>query len=101
MIGAVNIATTFRDDIDDCEEEHRLQSIINNDRHSKIGPEDFSRKWSIELQVAKDTLAATTDNVVRTSVHLMLRRLQVDHLHQHRPLLRGTWYADTLFSKVK
>ena len=31
----------------------------------------------------------------------MSRRFLVDHLHLQSPLLRSTWYADTLFSKVK
>ena len=53
------------------------------------------------MQTVKDTLAATTQHVVYTAIHPMPRRLQVDHLHLHRPLLRGTWYEDTLFSKVK
>ena len=101
LIGAVNIATIFSDDIDGWEEERKLQIIITNDRHSKIGQEEFSRKWDIGLQTAKDTLAATTQHGVRTAVHPVSRRLQVDHLHLHRPLLRGTWYADTLLSNVK
>ena len=29
----------------------------------------------------------------------MSRMLRVDHLHLHRPLLCGTWYADTSLSK--
>ena len=80
LIGAINIATTFRDDIDGWAEERRVQIIITNDRHSKIGPEELSRKWNIGLQTAKDTLAARTQHGVHTSVHLMLRRLRVDHL---------------------
>ena len=101
LIGAVNIATTIRDDIDGWEDERRVQSIITNYRHSNIGPDELSRKWNIGLQTAKDTLAATTQHGVRTAVHPMSRRLRVDHLHLQRPLLRGTWYADTLLSKVK
>jgi hypothetical protein len=31
----------------------------------------------------------------------MTRQVRVDHLHLHRQQLRGTWYADTLLSKVK
>ena len=44
FIGAVNIETTFRDDIDGWAEERRVQIIITNDRHLKIGPEELSRK---------------------------------------------------------
>jgi hypothetical protein len=35
------------------------------------------------------------------AIHPMTRRVRVDHLHLHHPRLRGTWYADTLLSKVK
>ena len=101
MIGTVNIATTLCEDIDGWADERRVQSIITNDRHSKIGPEELSRKWNIGLHTAKDTLAATTQHGIRTAVHPMSIRLRVDHLHLHRPLLRGTWYTDTLFSNFK
>ena len=41
LIGAVNIVTTFCDDIDGWSNESRVQKIITNDRHSKIGPEEL------------------------------------------------------------
>ena len=100
LIGTVNIATIFCDDIDGWAEEHRMQRIITNDRNSKIGTDELSRKWNIGLQNAKDKLAATTQHGVHTTVHPISRRLQVDQLHLHRPLLRGKWYADTLLYKV-
>jgi hypothetical protein len=31
----------------------------------------------------------------------MSRRLRVDHSHLHRPRLKGTWYLDTLITKIK
>ena len=101
LIGAVNTATTFRIDIDGWEEECKVQSIITNEMHLKVVPEELSRKWNIGLQTAKYTLTAMTQHGVRTDVHSMSRRLQVDHLHLHRHLLGGTWYADTLLSKFK
>ena len=75
LIGAVNIETTFREYIDGWVEERRVQSIIINDRHSKIVQYELSRKWNIGLQTTKDTLAATIQHGVRTAVHLMSRRL--------------------------
>ena len=39
LIGAVNIATTFRDDIYGWANERRVQRIITNERHSNIVPE--------------------------------------------------------------
>ena len=35
------------------------------------------------------------------AVHPMMRRLCIDHLHLHQQWLKGTWYMDTLLSKVK
>ena len=71
------------------------------DRHSKVGLEELSRKWNIGLQMAKATLDMMMQHGVRTAVHPMLRWLRVDHLHLHRPRLKGTWYLDTLIVKVK
>jgi hypothetical protein len=101
LIGAVNIATTYREDIDEAIQRRKESSVITTDRHSKVGPEELARKWNIGLQAAKDTLEVTTQHGVRTAVHPMARRVRVDHLHLHRPRLRGNWYADTLLAKVK
>jgi hypothetical protein len=43
----------------------------------------------------------TTQHGIQTAVHPMLRWLRVNHLHLHRPRLKGTWYLDTLIRKVK
>ena len=101
LIGAVNIATTFCDDIDCWAEERKVQSIVTNDIHLDIGPEKFSRKWNIGLHTAKYTLVATTQHGERTDVYSISIRLRVHHLHLYRPPVRGTWYADTLLSKFK
>jgi hypothetical protein len=101
LISAVNIATPYRDDIDQREAERRACSIISNDRHSKVSPEELARKWNIGIRTAKDTLKVTTQRGIRTAVHPMTRRMRVDHLHLHRNRLRGTWFADTLLARVK
>ena len=101
LISAVNIATAYRDDIDAQKEARKLSSIISNDRHSAATPEDLARLWNIGLQTAKDMVRVTTQKGIRTAIHPMTRRVRVDHLHLHRERLRGTWYADTLLSKVK
>ena len=76
-------------------------AVVTNERHSKVTPEELSRKWSVGLQTAKDTLRVLTQKGIRTAIHPMTRRVRVDHLHLHRQRLRGTWYTDTLLSKVK
>jgi hypothetical protein len=100
LIGSVNVATAYRDDVVEAMEK-RKASVLMSDRHSKVGPEELSRKWNIGLETAKATLAVTTQNGVRTAVHPMSRWLRVDHLHLHRPRLKGMWYLDTLIANVK
>ena len=101
LIVKVNIASTYRKDVNGWTENRRVGSIESNDRHSQIGPEELERKWNVGIQTAKDTLDVTTQHGVRTAVQPMNRRLRVDYLHLYRPLLRGTWFVDTLMSKVK
>jgi hypothetical protein len=38
---------------------------------------------------------------MQMAIHPMTRRVRVDHLNLHQQQLRGTWFADTLLSKVK
>jgi hypothetical protein len=97
LISAINIATMYHDDVDRCEDEQKAQGVISNERHSRVTPEEVSRKWNIGLQMAKDTLKVT----IRTALHPMTRRVRVKHLHLHHQRLQGMWYADTLLSKVK
>ena len=61
----------------------------------------MASKWYVGIQTAKDTLDVTTQHSVRTAVQPMTSRLRVDHLHLHIPLLRGTWFADTMMYKLK
>jgi hypothetical protein len=85
LIGSVNVATApYRDDVDEAMEKCKA-SVLTSDMHSKVGPEELSRKWNIGLETAKATLDVTTQHGVRTAVHPMSRRLRVDHLHLHRP----------------
>jgi hypothetical protein len=100
LIEAVNVVSTCRDDIDEVI-EWRKASSITTDRHSKVGPEELAKKWNIGLETAKNTIQETTQNGIRTAVHPMSRRVRVDHLHLHRPLLRSSWYCNTLLAKVK
>jgi hypothetical protein len=100
LIGSVNVPTAYHDDVDEAAEKHKAR-VLTWDKHLKVGPEELSRKWNIGLVTAKATLDVTTQQGVRTAVHPMSRRLRVDHLHLHRPRLKGTWYLDILIAKVK
>jgi hypothetical protein len=81
LISAVNIATTYHDDIDQWNEERRVSSIISNERHSKAMPEELASKWNVGLQTAKDTIRVMTQRGIRTAVHP--RCVRVDHLNLH------------------
>ena len=57
LVSAVKIATTYCKDIDEMHGNcDKASSVITNDRHSKVTPEELSRKWNIGLDTAKDTL---------------------------------------------
>jgi hypothetical protein len=100
LIGSVNVATAYRDDVDEAMEKCKA-SVLTSDRHSKVGPDELSRKRNIGLEMVKATFDVTMQHGVRTEVYPMSRRLRVDHLHLHRPRLKRTWYFDTLIPKVK
>ena len=60
IIGSVAMATAYHKDIDELAEQKKSASVITNDRHSKVTPEELARKWNVGLQTAKDTLQVTT-----------------------------------------
>ena len=68
LISSVNIATAYHDDLDDWEEQHKVRSVISNERHSKVMPEEVVRKWNIGLQTAKDTLQVITWHGIQMAV---------------------------------
>jgi hypothetical protein len=100
LIGSVNVATLYHDDVDKAMEK-RKASILTLDRHLKVGQEELSRSWNIGLQMVKATLDVMTQYSIQMAVHPMSRQLRIDHLYLHRPRLKGTWYLDTLITKVK
>jgi hypothetical protein len=101
LVSAVQIAMMYQEDVNEIEYKWKVHGVITNDRHSKVTPKELSHKWNIGLQTAKDTLRVTTQKGIHTVIHPMTWRVRVNHLHLHRQRLRGTWYTDTLLSKVK
>ena len=69
LISAVNIAMTYRDDIDQWEEGRKASSIISDERHLKATPEELASKWNIGLQTAKDTIRVTARNKNSSTSH--------------------------------
>jgi hypothetical protein len=94
MVGAVNIATSYRDPVS-------ISFVGAKDRHSQVNAETIARKFRCGLETAQKTLKATTQRGVRQAMHPLHRRYRVDHLNLNRRRLNDIFYMDTLFSKVK
>jgi len=101
IISSVKTAMTYWDDFDQQDDKWKANGVVTKDRHSKVTPEELAHKWNIGLDAAKKTPDMTTQHGIRTVVHPMTQQLCVDHLNLHQPRLTGTWFADTLFAKVK
>jgi hypothetical protein len=63
------------------------KAVLSLDRHSKVSPEELSRKWGCGLETAKRTLKVTTQKGIRYAVQPLHRRYRVDHLNLHRKRL--------------
>ena len=101
LVRQVNVATTIRPDPEEEKRRVNVRMLGSKTRHSKVSPEDLSRKWAIGLDTARKTLKATTQYGVRKGVHPLTRRYRVDHLDLHRRRLNTRFYTDTLFSRNK
>ena len=69
LISTVNIVMAYHDDLDAWEEQQRVSSVISNDRHSTVTPEEVARKWNIGLEMVKKTLKVMMQYGIRTAVH--------------------------------
>ena len=84
LISSVNIAMAYHDDLDAWEEQQKVNSVISNDRHSRVTNKEVTRKWNIGLETMKKTLRVMTQYGICTVVHPMTHHLWVDHLHLHQ-----------------
>ena len=75
IISKVQIALTYRDDMDKIKMQWKEASVTMTDCHSKVGAEELARKWNVGLQTAQDTLRATTQMGIQTAVHPMTKCL--------------------------
>jgi hypothetical protein len=75
MLGAVNGVTTYCKDIN---EKLNASSIITNDRHSKVTPEELWRKWNIGLQIPRTLYRPqATQYGIQMAIHPMTKRLHI------------------------
>ena len=75
-------------------------TFISGDRKSDITPESLAERWLIGLDTAKQTLAKTTQRLVRSALLPLSRRYKADRIFQ-LPRLQGTWFSDTIDGRVK
>lgn len=112
LIGSVSVATIALDQplseadfgTDDVPEEattRHVYALSSSERASVISPELLSRRWRIGLDAAKRTLKVTTQAGVRNIYAPSERRLRTKSAFLRAPTLRGRFYSDTMFAKVK
>ena len=75
-------------------------TFISGDRRSDVTPESLAEKWLIGLETAKQTLAKTTQRLIRSAILPLSRRYKADRIFQ-LPRLQGTWFSDTVDGRVK
>ena len=75
------------------------KTFVLTERHTSVMPEDFSERWGIGLQQAKETLKRKIQKIVRSTTMPLGRRYRADQ-HFEKPRLRGDWSTDTLDGRV-
>jgi hypothetical protein len=112
LIAAINIAADDMDGdglsghSDDIvypmgKESRKLFSLSTNEKRSVLTPAILAQRWGIGLDAAKRTLQVTTQAGIRNVLAPGERKLHQKLHHLAFPTLKGCWYSDTLFSKVK
>jgi hypothetical protein len=104
LVASVNVATHVRIDEEEPMEEkgnRKISYIGAKNRHTHESAEEVAKKLRCGLDTAKQTLKVTTQRGIRQAIHPLHRRYRVDHLNLNCKRLNDTFYADTMFSKVK
>jgi hypothetical protein len=82
-------------------EQRRIMSLSTIEKRSTLTPAILSQRWGIGLEAARNTLSATTQAGVRNVLAPGERKVRQRLDHLKFPNLRGRYYTDTMFSKVK
>ena len=93
MVGAVRVATAYRDP--------NVSFVCSKDRHLQVNAETVAKWFRCGIETVLKTLKATTQRGVRQAMHPLNRRYCFDHLNLNRKRLHDMFYMDTLFLKVK
>ena len=86
---------------DEARQTHAVFALSTSEQRSVLMPEVLARRWAIGLDTAKRTLQVTTQASIKNVLAPGERKLhqRLDHLKFLN--LRGRFYTDTMFSKVK
>eukprot|EP00957_Ditylum_brightwellii_P034329 2604023-Ditylum_brightwellii.AAC.1 len=95
-MSSIWIASTHHWDV-----SQKCASVGLREEHSDVSHEELSQKWNVGLEMAKGTLASTTQMNIRTAAQPLAQKMRVDHLHLNRSQLSGTWQCDIMLSRVK
>ena len=82
-------------------EVRTVSAMSAKERKSTLTPEILARRWHIGLAAAKRTMIATTQTGLRNVLAPGERRIRQRMSHLKYPTLRGRFYTDTMFAKVK
>ena len=85
------------------EPDFRSIEAVTARRKDMLSPEDLEKLWRIGLKAARRTLKATSHKCTRTPGNLT-RQFKSNRAHMpHKKLAtrEGSFYVDTLFSKIK
>ena len=81
---------------------HQFAAMDSKAQKSSHSPEKIARTFQIGIEVAKDTIQATTQYGACSAIHSITRRYRTDivcGINAQR--LPGRWYTDTFFSRFK
>ena len=76
------------------------RTFQSKERHSTVTPSDLSERWYIGLGQATQTLKATTQRLMRSTILPLARRYRADRMFI-RPHIHGTIYTDTMNGHYK
>ena len=81
-----------------------VSEVISKRNDDTLTPETLSKLWMILIDIARNTIRATTYSSIRTNECRISRRFRTDTYQRRYKRLGGSnarFYTDTLLSKVK
>ena len=75
------------------------RTFHSTERKQNVSAADISERWFIGLPQAANTIKATTQRLLRSTILPLARRYRADRMYE-RPRFRGVIYMDTLNGKV-